>query len=63
MVIEYLEDEGIWIAHGLYDSIPVTAEGATRVEAACEWLYLAVEQAKADVAFLQATMKPRLRSV
>ena len=63
MVVEYLEMEEVWLAHGKFDSIPIHAEGATHIEAACEWLNLAVEQAKADVAFLQAAMKPRLRSV
>ena len=63
MIIEYLEQEDVWLAHGLYDSTPIVAEGATRVEAACEWLEKAVEQAKVDVASIQASNKPDLRSV
>ena len=59
----YMEEREVWVSVGRLDGVPIMAESRTRMEATCEWLRLAVQQAEADVEFLQATIKPDLRSV
>jgi len=59
----YMEEREVWVSSGSFDGAPIMAEAGTRLEASCEWLRLAVQQAEADVEFLQATIKPDLRSV
>ena len=63
MRVMYLKEMNKWVATGPFDGTTILAYEATRIEASCAWLELAVEQAKRDVAFLQATMKPDLRVV
>ena len=63
MRVTYIREMNKWIATGKFDGITILAYEPTRIEASCAWLELAVEQAKANVAFLQSTMKPDLRVV